>query len=207
VADELTYRILFIVLFALFGGIRGYYNQKSRQGKPRRTRQERFEAITEHGRFQGIFLLVIFWGYLLAVLLYLIDLPWILWSYLPFPEECRWVGIALALAASPCIFWVHRTLGKFFSYALEVKGEHELVKDGPYARIRHPMYTAEMIFNIGMVLVASNWLLLIFWLIGVPLAYLRMFNEEKMMVGQFGDEYTEYMKSTGRLFPKLRKTK
>ncbi|MHA2191294.1 MAG: methyltransferase, partial [Candidatus Thorarchaeota archaeon] len=173
----------------------------------RRTRQERFEAITEHGKFQGIFLLVVFWGYIIAVFLYLIDSPWILWSYLILPEELRWVGMAFALAASPFIFWVHRTLGKFFSYALEVKGEHELVKEGPYARIRHPMYTAHTIFNAAMVLVSANWLLLIFWLIGVPFSYLRMFNEEKMMVDQFGDEYTEYMEVTGRLFPKLRKSK
>lgn len=206
-ADELTYRVLFIVLFALFGGIRAYYNKKSREGKPRRTRQERFDAITEHGNFQGIFLIVVFWGYILTVFLYLINSPWILWSYLILPEEIRWIGIGFALAASPFIFWVHRTLGKFFSYALEVKGEHELVKEGAYARIRHPMYTVHTIFNAAMVLVSANWLLLIFWLVGVPFSYIRMFNEERMMVDKFGDEYTEYMKSTGRLFPKLRRTK
>ena len=42
-----------------------------------------------------------------------------------------------------------------------------------------------------------------FAVIGVPITYLRMKDEERMMIEQFGSDYEEYMKKTGRIFPKL----
>jgi protein-S-isoprenylcysteine O-methyltransferase Ste14 len=203
VSDDLTFRILFAASYAVFALVRGYYNQKSRRGAPMRSRQERIEAITRQGKVSGIFLLALFWLFVIVVVLYLIDSPWIAWSYFVIPVEARWVGMGLGIFAVPLVWWAHRTLGESFTYALEVKDEQHLVTSGPYAKVRHPVYTSHILFNIGMALVASNWLLLLIWALGIPLTYHRMFNEEKMMIEEFGDEYVEYMKQTGRLFPKI----
>jgi protein-S-isoprenylcysteine O-methyltransferase Ste14 len=40
----------------------------------------------------------------------------------------------------------------------------------------------------------------------VPHYLLRVKSEEKMMIEQFGDEYRDYMKKTGRIFPRLHKS-
>jgi protein-S-isoprenylcysteine O-methyltransferase Ste14 len=203
VSDDLTFRILFAVTYAVFAVVRGYYNRKSRRGAPRRSRQERIEAITQHGKASGYFFLVLFWVFVVVVALYLVDSPWIAWSYFLVPVEIRWAGLALGILVVPLVWWSHRTLGESFSYALETKNEHRLVTSGPYAKVRHPIYTAHTLFNLGMVLVAANWLILLLWAIAMPYTYHRMFNEEKMMVEEFGDEYVQYMKRTGRLFPKI----
>jgi protein-S-isoprenylcysteine O-methyltransferase Ste14 len=54
-----------------------------------------------------------------------------------------------------------------------------------------------------MVLLTANIPLIIFAAIGVPLTYIRMKDEERMMIEQFGSEYEEYMERTGRIFPKI----
>ncbi|MFQ5832083.1 MAG: isoprenylcysteine carboxylmethyltransferase family protein [Candidatus Thorarchaeota archaeon] len=168
-----------------------------------RSRRERFEAITERGRISGIFLTVFFWLFVIVVALYLIDSPWITWSYLILPVEVRWIGFGFGVVAVPLVWWAHRTLGEYFSYALEVKGGHRLVTSGPYSRVRHPVYTFHILFSAGMALLAANWLLLLFWVISIPVAYQRMLTEEKMMIDRFGDEYIDYMKQTGRLVPRM----
>lgn len=167
-----------------------------------RSREERFEAITRQGKFSGFFFLALFWFFVIVVALYLLDSPWIAWSYFVIPVWVRWMGFGFGLVAVPLVWWAHRTLGESFSYALEVKDEQRLVTSGPYAKVRHPVYTSHIVFNIGMVFVASNWILLIIWVLGIPFTYHRMFQEEKMMIDEFGDVYIEYMRRTGRLIPR-----
>ncbi|UCH05804.1 MAG: isoprenylcysteine carboxylmethyltransferase family protein, partial [Candidatus Thorarchaeota archaeon] len=151
----------------------------------------------------GYFLLALFWFFVIVVVLYLIDSPWIAWSYFVIPIWARWAGLVLGIVAVPLVWWAHRTLGESFSYALEVKEEQRLITSGPYAKVRHPVYTSHVLFNFGLALVASNWIFLLIWAVGIPFTYHRMFSEEKMMIQEFGDEYVTYMKQTGRLFPRL----
>jgi protein-S-isoprenylcysteine O-methyltransferase Ste14 len=54
-----------------------------------------------------------------------------------------------------------------------------------------------------MVLVSANLIILAYLLVGMPFTYRRMFKEEENLMQDFGDEYEEYMKRTGRIFPKL----
>jgi len=86
---------------------------------------------------------------------------------------------------------------------LKPKNEQKLVTSGPYSRVRHPLYSVHNLFNLGMVLLTANIPLIIFAIIGVPLTYMRMKDEERMMIEEFGSEYEEYRDRTGRIFPKL----
>jgi len=54
---------------------------------------------------------------------------------------------------------------------------------------------------ISLGLVAANWIPFVFVALGALNFLLRIQGEEKMMLQQFGDEYREYMKRTGRLLP------
>ena len=66
------------------------------------------------------------------------------------------------------------------------------------------MYTQSWIWVIMQGMVASNYFVLIFGVITWGLMYFtRVFSEEKMMIDEFGNEYIEYMKETGRLLPKI----
>jgi protein-S-isoprenylcysteine O-methyltransferase Ste14 len=133
----------------------------------------------------------------------LIDFPLIAWSYFALLPELRVVGVILSVLSFPYIHWAHRTLGTAFTATIQTQMASTLITIGPYARLRHPIYSSHMLFNIGTVLISANLLILAYLLIGIPFTYKRMFREEENLKQDFGEEYEEYMKRTGRIFPKL----
>ncbi|MFX1319689.1 MAG: methyltransferase family protein [Promethearchaeota archaeon] len=67
------------------------------------------------------------------------------------------------------------------------------------------MYLVYFIFNLGLSLFTLNLILWGILVLGLIVVTSRMRAEEEMMIEQFGDEYRDYMKQTGRLFPRLRR--
>jgi protein-S-isoprenylcysteine O-methyltransferase Ste14 len=63
------------------------------------------------------------------------------------------------------------------------------------------MYSAIVGWMLSLGLVAGNWIPFVFAALGALNFVLRIQGEERMMSEQFGDEYREYMKRTGRLLP------
>lgn len=97
--------------------------------------------------------------------------------------------------------WIHRYLGKNFSYTLIIKPDHQLITSGPYRFIRHPMYSAFLIFHIAIFLISGNWFIGIIWIVGLLIIFLlRISKEEEMLLNKFSKQYREYQKRTGSLF-------
>jgi protein-S-isoprenylcysteine O-methyltransferase Ste14 len=119
----------------------------------------------------------------------------------PAPDWLRWAGCGLGIASVGLFAWTHTVLGRFWSPYLQLRPGHRLIADGPYARIRHPMYAAIVGWMISLGLVAANWIPFVFATLSALNFMLRIQGEEKMMLQQFGDEYREYMNRTGRLLP------
>ena len=201
-ADEYLFAVLFVLSSIAFWVVRGYYIRKTRDPTAHRTRAERKEAMKKEG-WTGIAIVLLFPVEIIVATIYLLNPFWLSLTSLMVPELVRWLGLLLTLASIPCVAWVHRTLGRSYSYALETKNEQTLVTSGPFSRVRHPLYSAHNIFNLGMVILTLNIPLIVFAIFGVPLTYVRMRDEERMMVEQFGEEYEVYMQRTGRIFPKL----
>jgi len=96
----------------------------------------------------------------------------------------------------------HADLGANWSITLEVREHHRLITQGVYRRIRHPMYSALLLYSIGQALVIPNWVAGSSNLIAFAILFaLRVGAEEKMMVETFGDEYVRYLAETKRLVP------
>jgi len=203
--ESLIFRVLFVCVFAVFWLVRGYYARKSRDPDAPRSREERREALKKEG-WTGIALIVLTPIELILIFLYVLNPIWMTWANLEFIEVVQWFGLSITGVSIPLAAWVHRTLGRHYSYALETKMEQSIVTIGPYSRIRHPMYSVHTLFNLGMILLTANIPLIFFAIIGVPFTYARMKSEEEMMMLQFGDEYASYMLRTGRIFPKIRQT-
>ena len=111
-------------------------------------------------------------------------------------------GIACFTAGLWLFYRSHADLGTNWSITLEVRDQHQLITDGVYRRIRHPMYTSLFLYAVGQALVIPNWVVGPSYLL--PLTILvacRVGTEERMMVEQFGDEYTAYMMQSKRLVP------
>ena len=80
-----------------------------------------------------------------------------------------------------------------------------LVKEGPYAKMRHPIYLAFLLMQVSVLLLTSNWLIGLSGLaIIVAVILIRVPEEEKLLIEQFGDEYREYMKNTGAFLPEFK---
>jgi len=85
---------------------------------------------------------------------------------------------------------------------LEVHTGHELVRDGPYRIVRHPVYTGLGLHFIGACIATGNILLIAGTLaVTFPGFYLRARAEERLLREQFGAEYAAYAKGVGMLVP------
>ncbi len=81
-----------------------------------------------------------------------------------------------------------------------VKENPELVTSGPYAYIRHPIYTGVLVAMIGTALVTSMLWLLIFVVTGGYFIYSAL-EEEKLMLKTFPDSYPAYKARSKMLIP------
>ena len=106
------------------------------------------------------------------------------------------------LASLPLLYWVHHSLGSFFSARLELQEDHQIIQTGPYRWIRHPMYTTGFMYLIGAGLLSGNWIILLIPTLSFALlVFSRVSDEEKMLLEHFGEEYDHYLKRTGRFLP------
>ncbi len=110
---------------------------------------------------------------------------------------------AVAFASALAMFRIsHKQLGRNWSITLEIREEHALVSTGPYALVRHPMYTSFLLMAVGQALLLPNWFAGPVGLVGFAiLFFLRVDKEERMMMDNFGPQYSAYMERTKRLIP------
>lgn len=202
---DLVFRILLLALFIPGMVTRVYYGRKQQvQGKKRSVRERYRDATHAEGKLRFALLAIEGVYLVIATIIYLLAFPSMLWTQLPLPDWLRWFGFGLGIVSLPFLIWVHHTLGKYWSPSLELKGDHALVTSGPYSRVRHPLYTAQMAYFFALTLVSANLLLLVSFLFIMIFIITRIPKEEKTLPEQFGDEYRAYMKRTGRLLPRFR---
>ena len=73
-----------------------------------------------------------------------------------------------------------------------------LVVTGIYSIVRHPQYTAGILFSLALILMAQNWLVLSLGVILIPLLYVDIAMADKHEVEKFGDDYKRYIERVPR---------
>ncbi|MCX6083445.1 MAG: isoprenylcysteine carboxylmethyltransferase family protein [Caldiserica bacterium] len=123
------------------------------------------------------------------------------------PLGIRWFGVVIA--AMGVIFWscAQAVLDRNWSGNLKIQKGHKLVTAGPYGKIRHPIYAGTILWASGLALFTANVFFILMALLTIVFIFLRVTKEEKMLIEHFGDEYIEYMDTTGRYFPKFKHNK
>jgi protein-S-isoprenylcysteine O-methyltransferase Ste14 len=116
------------------------------------------------------------------------------------PPALGWAGAALTAIGIGFAIWARVNLGRNWSSRPAVKEHHEFVMTGPYAYVRHPIYSGIMLAALGTAITSSVIGIGLFVFISITFA-LRMNKEEKIMLELFPDQYSEYQKHTKRLVP------
>jgi protein-S-isoprenylcysteine O-methyltransferase Ste14 len=194
--DERPYQYTLIILFFLLAVIGVYHRIKAAQSAEKISRRK-------EGAFIMIVLRLFGFSMWLAIILYMINPQWMAWSSLPLDPQVRWIGAALGAIAIPLLYWMFASLGKNITDTVEIRKEHKMVTDGPYRYIRHPMYLFSLIYMCGMSMAAANWFILASGCITLMMLVFRTPIEEAELIEKFGDQYRNYMKSTGLFFPKF----
>jgi protein-S-isoprenylcysteine O-methyltransferase Ste14 len=115
------------------------------------------------------------------------------------------VGFVAAIAGMFVTSWSRVVLGRYWSDKVIVQTEHKLVRSGPYARIRHPLYTGVLLAVLGTALVVGEVRGLLSFLILLTNYGVKAKREERILSERFGVEFTAYVRITGFLLPRLRR--
>jgi len=117
--------------------------------------------------------------------------------------------LALAGAAVVCVLgllvavWSRRTLAGNWSRGVTFKQGHELITTGPYRFARHPIYTGILLMFFGLAMQNGrlhSWLGFLILCIGI---WIKLQQEESLMLRHFPDEYPAYQKRVKALVPFL----
>lgn len=122
-----------------------------------------------------------------------------------YPQHLAIVLTGLAMTGFGIGFaiWARYTLGANWSSKITIKVDHELIRTGPYARVRHPIYTGLLTALTGTALAIDQWRALVAVLLALYAFWLKASAEEKMLAQEFGERFTAHRQQTGFLLPRM----
>lgn len=110
-------------------------------------------------------------------------------------------GVALACLAASIYCW--RFMGNNWRMAIDPGAERTLMQEGPFARVRHPIYSLSILLMLCSIVILPTIHMLIVAVVHISLLLLKARNEEAFLHDRFGPQYEEYCRRTGRFLPRL----
>lgn len=153
-------------------------------------------------------------GYLLGFLMFIVGIPAIMWLASGKPElgfNCSWnviVGIIIVFSGLILSVWTiiyMKVVGRgnpmdAFDHEIAPHTQH-LMTGGVYRICRNPMLLGTFLYLAGIVLLLFSWQSAVVWVIFVIIMSFQVSSEEKRLERDFGQEYLDYRKRTGRFTP------
>jgi protein-S-isoprenylcysteine O-methyltransferase Ste14 len=111
------------------------------------------------------------------------------------------LGALVTAAGLAVAVWARFILGRNWSGTITFKEDHELITRGPYAYVRHPIYSGLLLMMLGTAIESAR--LRTFLLLALVLVVLRIkaHFEEKLMIRHFPEAYPEYRRRVKALIP------
>lgn len=140
-----------------------------------------------------------------ALLLWLTTLPggFLCGRFLPPAPWIFAVGAALVALGIAFSIWARAHLGRNWSGTVTLKENHELIRSGPYAMVRHPIYTGLLLAFTGSAIALGEWR----GVLAVAIVYASLWRklrlEERWMLETFGAAYERYRAEVPALIPGL----
>ncbi|MBE3063599.1 MAG: isoprenylcysteine carboxylmethyltransferase family protein [Spirochaetes bacterium] len=112
------------------------------------------------------------------------------------------VGLVMYVSGYLLMAWALIALGRNYQLGgTAPRSEDEIVIDGPYKLVRHPMYTAALSISIGLAGLTQSWALCCVFLVYLVLVVLLIPMEEGGLRKAYGDRYVAYEQKARRLVP------
>ncbi len=121
----------------------------------------------------------------------------------PAYAALRWVAAGLAIACLLLTAWCWARMDVNWSMAVSDEHKGELIVDGLFARVRHPIYTLSMLLMLCTAAIVATLPMLVIALVHVVLMHLKARNEERHLLAVHGDAYARYLQRTRRFSPRL----
>ena len=123
------------------------------------------------------------------------------WRFVPGADPIAWTGVALTVVGIGLAIVARFFLGSNWSAMVTIKQGHTLVRRGPYALVRHPIYSGLLVAILGTALAIGEIRALIAASLVFAIVVHKIILEEKLMTQQFGADYLEYRRKVKALIP------
>jgi protein-S-isoprenylcysteine O-methyltransferase Ste14 len=120
---------------------------------------------------------------------------------IPHMDVIAWAGVVLCVGGLSFCIWARVTLGRNWSAAVTLKEGHELIERGPYRLVRHPIYTGLVAMFLATVMVLGYAAGIAGLVLAFVSFWIKLRDEEKVMLKQFPDQYAAYQQRVKRIIP------
>ena len=110
-------------------------------------------------------------------------------------------GLALTIFGIAFAIWARFYLGRNWSGRVTLKEDHELIRTGPYAIVRHPIYTGFLVALTGTVIAIGEIRAILALAIVAAGLHYKSKTEERFMSEKFGERYATYRREVKSLIP------
>jgi protein-S-isoprenylcysteine O-methyltransferase Ste14 len=144
-------------------------------------------------------------GAAIYLLMFSRDLPlaWLDARVVPGVPALEAFGISLTILGIVFSLWARIHLGRNWSGAVRIGEDHELIRSGPYARIRHPIYSGLLLALAGSSLVMGNWRSFAAVIVGFLGFAFKAKREERLLSREFGSAFELHRRQTGFFLPRF----
>jgi protein-S-isoprenylcysteine O-methyltransferase Ste14 len=112
------------------------------------------------------------------------------------------LGAILTAAGVAFAIWARRHIGKNWSAQVTIRQEHELIRSGPYARIRHPIYTGLLLAVAATAIAIGEYRAIVAFAVIAIGFVVKAKREEAFLATQFGPAFDEHRRQTGFFLPR-----
>ena len=173
----------------------GYWLVSSISQKPVRRREMPLARLGQIAFMGAAFWLLVSLGHMRSTVWHA--------RFVPATPVVAAVAIALTLAGVAFSIWARWCLGRNWSAAVTIRHDHELIRRGPYAWIRHPIYTGILVALLGTALGIGELRAVVAFALVLLGFTLKARREEKLLASEFGAAFDEHRRSTGFFLPRL----
>lgn len=162
-----------------------------------------FSKPVERKEPLGSRLLQLGWGFLAVFLLSLRNFPWrpLGVRVIPHSPPLGYVSLALTWGGIAFAAWARFYLGSNWSGRVTIKKDHRLIRSGPYALVRHPIYTGLLTAVAGMTIAIGQIRAILALALVAAGLHFKARTEEKFMREQFGEQYARYEREVKSVIP------